>query len=69
MKLGPTTKHDNKDKNPLKKIDDGLMLANCDVIVIFPICRQFGAMRKPYSGCIVCKTYIFKKSNQLSCKN
>ena len=34
------------------------MLANCNVIVIFPIYDQFGAIWKLDSGCIVCKTYI-----------
>ena len=45
------------------------MLANCDVIIIFPIYGQFGAIWKPDSGCIVCKTYIFINSNLLSYKN
>ena len=45
------------------------MSANCDVIVIFPIYGQFGAMRKLDSGRIVCKTYIFIESNLLSYKN
>ena len=34
------------------------MSENCDVIVIFPIYGQFSVIRKPYSGCIVYKTYI-----------
>ena len=41
----------------------------CDVIVIFPIYDQFGRIRKPESGRIVCKTYIFINSNLLSYKN
>ena len=45
------------------------MSANCDVIVIFPIYGKFGAIRKPDSGRIVCKTYIFVKSNLLSYKS
>ena len=45
------------------------MLANCGVIVIFPIYGQFGAMRKPDPRCIVCKTYIYINSNLLSYKN
>ena len=45
------------------------MLANYDVIVIFPIYGQFGVMRKRDSARIVCKTYIFIKSNFLSYKN
>ena len=39
------------------------MSANCDVIVIFPIYGQFGAIRKPVSERIVYKTYIFTNSN------
>ena len=42
---------------------------NCDVIAIFPIYGQFGAIWKPDSGRKVCKTYIFIKSNLLSYKN
>ena len=42
------------------------MSENCDVIDIFPIYGQFGAMRKPDSGRIVCKTYIFININLLS---
>ena len=34
------------------------MLANCDVIGIFLIYCQFGAIWKPKTGHIVCKTYI-----------
>ena len=39
------------------------MLTNCDIIVIFPIYDQIGASQKPHSGGIICKTYIFIKSN------
>ena len=62
MKLGPVTKLDKRNKTTLKKKlgDD---LANCDVIVIFSIYDQFGAIPKPDSECIVCKTYIFINSN------
>ena len=35
------------------------MSENYDVIVIFPIFGQFGAIRKLDSERIVCKTYIF----------
>ena len=38
---------------------------NCDVIVIFPIYGQFGAIWKPDSRRIVCKTYIFINSSLL----
>ena len=45
------------------------MSNNCDAIAIFPIYNQFGAIRKPDSGRIVCKIYIFINSNLLSYKN
>ena len=45
------------------------MSTNCDVTINFPICGKFGAIPKPDSGRIVCKTYIFIKSNLLSYKN
>ena len=45
------------------------MLANYYVIVTFPTYGQFGAIWKPDTGCIVCKTYIFfYSSNLLSSK-
>ena len=69
MKLGPVTKLDKTNKKPLKKFGDDVMSVNCDVIVFFPIYGQFGAIRKTDSGRIVCKTYIFFKSNILSYKN
>ena len=56
MKLGPVTKIDKKNKITSKKFDDDVMLANFDVIVIYPI-------RKPDSGCIERKSYIFISSN------
>ena len=68
MKLGPVTKLGKRNKTTSKVCDD-VMLANCDVIVIFPTYGQFGAIQKPDSGCIVCKTYIFMNSNLLSYKN
>ena len=70
MKLGPVTKIDKRNKATLsKKFDDDAMSWNCDVIIIFPIYGQFGAIRKPDSRRIVCKTYIFIKSNLLPYKN
>ena len=44
------------------------MPENYDAIAIFPIYGQFGAIRKPNFGVIVCKTYIFINSNFLSYK-
>ena len=45
------------------------MLANCDVVVIFSIYGQFGAIPKPDSRRMVYKTYISINSNFLSYKN
>ena len=69
MKLGPVTKLDKKNKTTSKKFDNDVMPKNCDVIATFSIYGQFGAIWKPDSGHIVCKTYIFKNSNLLSYKN
>ena len=65
MKLGPITKLDKRNKATPKKIDNDVISENCDVIVIFLINDQFGAIRKPDSGRIVCKTYVFISSNLL----
>ena len=46
MKLGPVTKLYKKN---VKKLTMTFMSTNCDVIVIFPIYDQFGAMQKPDS--------------------
>ena len=37
MKLGPVTTNDKRNEMTSKKVDDDVMSANCDVIVIFPI--------------------------------
>ena len=62
MKLELVTKICKKNKTSNKFVDE-VMSKNCGVIVIFPIYGQFGAIRKPNSGCIACKTYIFINSN------
>ena len=69
MKLGLVTKLDKKNKTTLKFFGDDVMSGNYDVIVIFLIFGQFGAIGKPDSGCIVCKIYIFINSNLLPYKN
>ena len=58
MKHGPVTKIEKRKKKCQKKFDDDVMSVNCEIIVIFSIYGQFGAIRKPGSGRIVCKTYI-----------
>ena len=55
MKLGPVTNltretrqcQKKKKKKKKKKIDDAVMPANCDVIVIFSVYGQFEAIGKP----------------------
>ena len=63
MKLGLVTKRNKKNKATSKKFDNDVMSENCDVIY-----SQFGALRKPDSGRIVNKTYIFISNNLLSYK-
>ena len=67
--FGAVTYLDKKKKTTSKKFEYGVMSENCDVIFIFPIYGQFGAIQKPDSAGIVCKTYIFINSNLLSYKN
>ena len=69
MKPGLGTKPDKRNKSTSKKFDVDVMSENCNGIAIFPIYGQFGAIWKPDSGRIVCKTYIFIISNLLSYKN
>ena len=69
MKLGPVTKLDKRNKTTSKIFNDDVMSGNCDVIVIFRIFGQFGAVQKPDSGDRVCKSYVFSSSNLLSYKN
>ena len=60
---------DKRNKTTSKKIDVDLMSENYDVIVIFRIFGQFGAIRRPDSGHRVCKSYVFSNRNLLSYKN
>ena len=69
MKLGPVTKLDNRNKTTSKKFDVDVMSENFDVIVIFQIFCQFGAVWRPDSGQRVCKIYVFINSNLLLYKN
>ena len=57
MQLGLLTKLD-RNKTTSKKFDH-VMSKNCDAIVIFPIYRQFEAIRKPDSRCIVWNNLYF----------
>ena len=68
MKLGPVTTTDKRNKTTSKQ----LTMTSCqkiDSIAIFPIYGQFGTIRKPDSGRIAYKFYIFRNSNLLSQKN
>ena len=74
MKFGAVTNLNKRKKTTSKNLDHEFTSGNCDVVVIFPVVifpiyGQFGAMRNPDSGYIVCKTYLFINSNLLSCKN
>ena len=69
MKLGPVTKLDKRNKTVSKEFDVDVMSGNFDVIVIFRIFGQFGAVRRPDSGHRVCISYVFSNSNLLSYKN
>ena len=67
--LGLVTKLDRRNKTMSKKIDNDVMLKNCDIILIFSIYGQFGAIRKPDSRHRVCKGYVVISSNLLFYKN
>ena len=54
VKFGLITKLYNKNKTVCKKIDDDVMSENCEVIIIFRIFGQFGAIGKLNSGGMVC---------------
>ena len=69
MKLRPITKIDKGNTATSKKLGDDVISANCDITDITLVNDQFGAIRKPDSGCMVCKTYISINSNLLSYKN
>ena len=58
-----------KTKQRQKRLDDNDMSKFFDVIVIFLIRGQFGAIQKPDSGCIVCHSCIFINSILLYYKN
>ena len=69
MNLGPVTKLGKRNKTTSKKFDVDVMSENCDVIVIFVIFYQFGAIRRAASGNRVCKSFVFSNNNFLSYKN
>ena len=52
-----------------QQIDMSCQLTNWDVVIAFPIYAQLGAILKPDSGRMVCKTYVFISSTLSSYKN
>ena len=48
MKFGPVTKLDKRNKKTSKKIENDVILTNCDVIVIFLIYGQFGKQSRSW---------------------
>ena len=56
MKLAPVTKVEKRNKAILKNFDDDVVSVNCDVIVIFPIYGQFGAIWKSDSARVLTLT-------------
>ena len=63
IKFGPVTKIDKRNKTASKKIDVAVMSKNYDVINIFRIFGQLGAIRRPDSRHRDCKSYIFSNRN------
>ena len=74
MKLRPVTKLDKRNTEMSKKVDNDIMLTNCDVIIFIPINVQFPSIRSPIPDAWSIKlpfsltiTFYFKKSpKQLS---
>ena len=50
MKLGLVTKLHKRNKITSKKFENDVIPKNCDVIFMFPIYGQFGAIWKPDAG-------------------
>ena len=70
MKHRPVTKLDKKRRQSQKNLTTyNVMSTTCDVIVIFLIYGQSGAILKPDSGRVVCITNIFININLLSYEN
>ena len=69
MKLAPVTKIEKRNKTTLKKIWSWRHVRKLWRHCHFLIWGQFGAIRKPDFGRIVCKTYDLINSNLLSYKN
>ena len=69
MKLGPLTILDKRNKTTSKKFDVDVMPTNYDVIVIFRIFGQFGAVQRVDFGHRLCKSFVASNSSLLTYKN
>ena len=69
MKLRPPTNLDKRNKTTAKNFDDDAISGNYEVIHIFLIFGQFGAVRRLDSGRGVFKSYVFNNSNLFFYKN
>ena len=63
MKFGTVPQIDKRKKTTSKKLDHDVKSGNYDVIVIFRIFGQFGAVQRPDFGHRLCKSYAFSNSN------
>ena len=61
MKLRAVPKIDKTNTVTIEESGDYVVLANCDVVVIFPVYGKFGAIRKLDSGHMVCN-YLFSST-------
>ena len=69
MKLGAITKIDKRNNITSTKLSNDILSENCDVIIIFRIFGQFGAVWRPDSGHRVFKKYVFSNGDLLPYKN
>ena len=69
MKFGPATQFDRRNKAASTKLDNNVILANCDVIVIFLIYDQFGGSRiqmqsEKFTFLLIAICYLTKTENR-----
>ena len=63
IKIGPATKEE--EVNVKKKLEDDFMLASCDIITIFLIHGQFGAIWVLDSGSLIVIFHLTKTETKL----
>ena len=59
MKIAPVTKLVKRNTSTSITFDNEVMPEDCDVIVIFRIYNQFGAIQKPDSERMICIALVF----------